>query len=74
MIALKRYNEALSDANRTIQPGAWRMEFSYYNRATANEGLGNVCAAYDDYRTALQLQPNFARASEQLTRFWTVTK
>ncbi|HEY4940393.1 MAG TPA: hypothetical protein VII56_03115 [Rhizomicrobium sp.] len=68
-ITLKRYDDALKDADRAITLGAGRMEIAYYNRAVANEELGNVGAAFEDYKTALRLEPRFAAASNQLRRF-----
>ena len=69
MIALKRYDEALKDADRAVQLHPVRIEVAYYNRAMANEALGNVRAAYDDYAAAVHAQPRFTAAAEQLARF-----
>ncbi|HEX4303456.1 MAG TPA: tetratricopeptide repeat protein [Rhizomicrobium sp.] len=68
-IAHKRYQEALDDINKSITLGVSQPPLAYFNRAVANEGLGNVRAAYDDYRQALALAPDFTLASEQLSRF-----
>ena len=40
----------------------------------ADEGLGNLQAAYDDYRQALTIAPNFSLASDELKRFKVVEK
>jgi hypothetical protein len=40
----------------------------------ADEALGNLQAAYDDYRQALTLAPDFTQASEELARFKIVEK
>jgi len=42
---------------------------AYYNRAIAQEQLGNVEAAYSDYRSALAIEPDFDAAARQLARF-----
>jgi tetratricopeptide (TPR) repeat protein len=68
-IGQKRFSEALEDINKGLTLGVSRPEIGYYDRAIANEALGNVKAAYDDYRQALTIQPGFIRASEQLKRF-----
>ncbi len=68
-IAHKRYQEALDDLNKSLTLGVSQPPLAYFNRAVANEGLGNVRAAYDDYRQALALAPDFTLASEQLSRF-----
>lgn len=69
LIALKRYGEALHDADQAVQLGTKRMEIAYYNRGLANEALGNIQAAYEDYAAALKAQPRFTAASDQLSRF-----
>ena len=68
-IGQKRFSEALTDIDRGLKLGVSRPEIGYYDRAIANEALGNVKAAYDDYRQALAIEPRFERASEQLKRF-----
>jgi tetratricopeptide (TPR) repeat protein len=69
LIFLKRYGEALHDADQAVQRGTKRMEVAYFNRGLANESLGNIQAAYADYSAALKAQPRFAAATEQLARF-----
>jgi len=69
LIGLKRYSEAKSDADKAIQLNATPLEVGYFNRAVAEEGLGNIKAAYDDYNMALKTQPNFQPAKDELTRF-----
>jgi len=73
-IGQKRFTEALEDLNKGLALGVSRPEIGYYDRAIANEALGNVKAAYDDYRKALAIEPRFERAREQLTRFKVVDK
>jgi tetratricopeptide (TPR) repeat protein len=69
LIGLKRYSEAKSDADKAISLHASPLEVGYFNRAVAEEGLGNVKAAYDDYNAALKVQPNFQPARDELKRF-----
>ncbi len=69
LIGLKRYSEAKSDADKAIQLNAAPLEVGYLNRAVAEEGLGNIKAAYDDYKMAVKTQPNFQPAKDELTRF-----
>ena len=47
---------------------------AYYNRAIANERLGDITSAYWDYRKALDLQPEFEVAARQLERFTVETR
>ncbi len=73
LIALKRYRDAVNDADQAIALASPRLEIAYYNRAVANEALGNVGAAYQDYEEALKIEPRFARAAMQLRRFRVVS-
>jgi tetratricopeptide (TPR) repeat protein len=69
LIALKRYADALHDADAAVNAGVPRMEIAYYNRGLANEALGNIKAAYDDLAAALKVAPDFAAAKDALARF-----
>jgi len=73
-IALQRFDDAMSDINRGIEMGANKPHIAYYDRAIVDEALGNVRAAYLDYKKAVELQPDFTLASEQLSRFKVVRK
>ena len=72
--AMGHYSEALESANKGLSLGTLRPEVAYYNRALAEERLGNVKAAYYDYKEALKVVPDFAPAAEQLKRFRVVTQ
>ena len=69
LIALKRYADALNDADAAVKRGVARMEIAYYNRGLANEDLGNIKAAYDDLQAALKIAPDFVAAKQELARF-----
>ena len=50
--------------------GANRPQIAYADRGLAHEALGNVRAAYEDYKKAAEIEPDFAlTASSQLARF-----
>jgi Tfp pilus assembly protein PilF len=49
--------------------GLDKVHLAYYNRGLAKEKLNDARGAYADYRKALELDPNFTLASEQLQRF-----
>lgn len=73
LYGLKRYTEALQVLNEGIatdSPDARATGF--YNRALTYEKLGNVQAAYEDFRAALQVKPDFEAAQRQLSRFTVV--
>jgi tetratricopeptide (TPR) repeat protein len=55
--------------NRGLEVGLNRPQLAYYDLAMAKEDLGDTKGAYHDYKTALQLEPDFALAAEQLRRF-----
>jgi tetratricopeptide (TPR) repeat protein len=73
-IVLQKYDDALKDLNRGIDMGAHKPHIAYYDRAIVDEAMGNVRAAYLDYKKAVELEPDFALASEQLLRFKVVHK
>jgi tetratricopeptide (TPR) repeat protein len=74
LIAQKKFADAIMDINKGLSLGAKEPHIAYYDRAVAEEGLGNLRAAYDDYRQALIVQPDFTRASDELKRFKIVEK
>jgi tetratricopeptide (TPR) repeat protein len=73
-IVLQKYDDALADIDRGIAMGAHKPQIAYYDRAIVNEALGNVRAAYLDYKKAVELEPKFTLATEQLARFKVVRK
>lgn len=46
-----------------------RPEIALYARGVAHEKLGRVREAYDDYRQAAALKPDWAEPAQELTRF-----
>jgi tetratricopeptide (TPR) repeat protein len=74
LIALARYDEALQDIDKGIAAGANRLQIAYYDRGLAHEALGNVRAAYEDYKKAAEIEPGFELATSQLTRFKVVRR
>ncbi|HVZ92137.1 MAG TPA: hypothetical protein VG843_10835 [Rhizomicrobium sp.] len=73
-IALGRYDEALADLNKGIALGPHRPQIAYYDRAIINERNGDIRAAYNDYKKALEIAPDFAPAADELKRFRVVHK
>jgi tetratricopeptide (TPR) repeat protein len=68
-ILLKNYKAAVADISKGLELNANRPEIAYYDRAIANEALGNIRDAYIDYKKAVEIRPDFALATEQLSRF-----
>ena len=69
LLALKRAEEALGPINQSIEIGFDKLYLAYFNRAMAKEDLGDIKGAYEDYRKALELEPNFVLAANELKRF-----
>ena len=69
LVAMKRWKESVPAIDKGIALGAADLEKSYYNRAIANEELGNARDAYYDYMKALELKPGWELPTQQLTRF-----
>lgn len=74
LIALKDYSGALNDAQKGISMGARFPEVALYNRAVAEEGLGDYTSAYRDLRQAVSLVPGFTQATQELKHFKVVSE
>ncbi len=61
--------EALAALTRGLELDTTSPEVAYYTRAAVNEALGNVKAAYYDYKEAAEISPRWALPQEQLKRF-----
>ena len=68
---LRRENpsEALQLFTVALQRETTRPAIAHYGRAIANELLGNVREAYNDYRAASELAPDWADPRTELLRF-----
>ena len=60
---------ALASLNRAIELDSPDLFAAYYNRGIAREHTGDVAGAYDDFVTALELNPGWSLAERQLARF-----
>jgi tetratricopeptide (TPR) repeat protein len=61
--------EALPSFNEAVARSTNRPALAYFGRAVALEALGNVRGAYDDYRRASELDPDWDRPRTELARF-----
>jgi tetratricopeptide (TPR) repeat protein len=68
-IVLRRYEDALQDIDKGIAMNSNRLQVAYYDRGLVQEAMGNIRGAYEDFKKAVEIQPNFTLASEQLARF-----
>ena len=69
LIILGRPGEAVAAFTEALGRGVREPFKAYYNRAAAREALGDVRGAYEDYSTALQIEPDWGPANEELARF-----
>jgi tetratricopeptide (TPR) repeat protein len=69
LINLDKAQEAVEALNKAIQLGLDKVHLAYYNRGLAKEKLNDIKGAYEDYKKALELDPTFTLAAEELRRF-----
>jgi tetratricopeptide (TPR) repeat protein len=73
---IRRQNpqEAFNLFTVALERNTTRPAVAHYGRAVANEQLGNVAAAYRDYRAASALDPDWAEPRTELARFRVVSQ
>lgn len=69
LMADKDYAGALAEIDRGLALGVDEPAKAFYNRGLVQEGLGDATAAYNDYRKAQDLAPDWLLPAKQLTRF-----
>ena len=74
LVNLGRDAEAVAASSRALELNPARPELAYYTRGVANEMLGNTRAAYNDYRQAAALKPEWQEPQTQLQRFSVLPK
>ncbi len=65
----ERYREGLEQIDRGLALGVKDPEKAWFNRGLANEGLGDLKAAYRDYTRAAELKPDWTPPRTELARF-----
>lgn len=60
---------AVAAITQALSLGVRAPHKAYFNRAAARESLGDVRGAYEDYSTALSIQPDWGAAEAELARF-----
>lgn len=73
LIRKGRYQEALDSINRGLDLGMSFAHIGYFDRGVAYEMMGKFKEAYFDYKKVLELEPNYAPATERL-KYFTVTR
>ena len=67
----KRDREAVEAIDLAIAKNTTERALAFFARAVAHEGLGNLGAAYRDYRQAAALAPKWGLPARELRRFRT---
>jgi len=73
LLAMNRYDDALADINKGVGMPLSHPDLGYYDRALAEDLMGRYQEAYNDYKHALELEPNLTKASERLKDFIVTT-
>ena len=61
--------EGIADIDKGLALNPTQPEKAYYNRAVAEERLGDLKSAYGDYRKAQELKPDWDLPKTELARF-----
>jgi Tfp pilus assembly protein PilF len=69
LVQLQRHGEAIAAITEALGLGVMEPHKAYYNRGAAREALGDLRGAYEDYSTALEIQPDWGPANAELARF-----
>ncbi|MGE0596481.1 MAG: tetratricopeptide repeat protein [Hyphomonadaceae bacterium] len=69
LLQVRQFAQAIEALNAGIERGPNEPEKAYYNRAVAYEEMGDVRAAYNDYRRAAELAPSWDAPRTELARF-----
>lgn len=64
-----RFREGVQEIDRGLALGVKDPEKAFFNRGLANEGLGDLKAAYRDYSRAAELKPDWLAPKTELARF-----
>jgi tetratricopeptide (TPR) repeat protein len=74
LMRVARYEEARVSFDRAVSLGGANTYMAYFNRAMAEEKAGNVASAYQDYKQAVALAPDYQPAKAELARFQPATR
>ena len=70
LILLERYQDARETIDQALPlASGLELQRALFNRALANEALGNIKAAYRDLKRAVELDPQFEEAKVELARY-----
>lgn len=69
LVQLRQFGPAISEITEAMGLGVREPHKAYFNRGAAREALGDLRGAYEDYTTALEIQPDWGPANAELARF-----
>ena len=69
LLQLRRPGEAIAALTTAVSLGVAEPHKAYFNRGAAREALGDLRGAYEDYSTALEIEPDWGPANAELARF-----
>lgn len=69
LVMLREPGQAVTALTEALGLGVSEPHKAYFNRGAAREQLGDLRGAYEDYNTALDIQPDWGPANAELARF-----
>jgi len=69
LVQLHQPGPAVAAITTALSLGVREPHKAYFNRAAAREALGDLRGAYEDYSTALEIEPDWGPANAELARF-----
>jgi tetratricopeptide (TPR) repeat protein len=69
LVQMRQFGPAIAAITEALGLGVREPHKAYFNRGAAREALGDLRGAYEDYSTALEIQPDWGPASAELARF-----
>lgn len=69
LVMLQQPGQAVTAITTALGLGVREPHKAYFNRGAAREALGDLRGAFEDYNTALEIQPDWGPANEELARF-----
>ena len=69
LVQLRQFGPAVAAITEALSLGVTEPHKAYFNRGAAREALRDNRGAYEDYSTALAIQPDWGPANAELARF-----
>ncbi|MGE0741573.1 MAG: tetratricopeptide repeat protein [Hyphomonadaceae bacterium] len=69
LVQMGQPGPAVAALTEALSLGVQEPHKAYFNRGAAREALGDLRGAFEDYNTALEIQPDWGPANAELARF-----